>query len=101
MAGPKKKEKLTKPGVNYEIQKTLTKIRNLQTKGWAPTKSILNKLKEIATGEPYFMEQGYKKTLLYAKRQRKEAEKTIAERNKQLKKQRFEAIKKQKQKKKD
>ena len=101
MAGPKKKEKLTKPGINYEIQKTLTKIRNLQTKGWAPTKSILKKLKEIATSPIYKERGGYEKTLRYAERHRKEAEKTIAERNKQLKKQRFEAIKKQKQKKKD
>ena len=88
MAGPKKREKLTKPGLDYKIQKALTDFQNLSEKVNAKGKAILKTLTQPA-------KSGKKE--LVAKYDA-EAKNRIKNRLKRLKKTRFESIQKQKKK---
>jgi hypothetical protein len=91
MAGPKKREKLTKPGLGYGIQKALTKFANKQSKVGV---GFMSMGEFIATG-PGRADANK----IIAKYEKKAAEK-IASRDKDLKKARFKSIQKQKAKKK-
>ena len=92
MAGPKKKEKLTKPGLGYGIQKALTKFANKQSKAGV---GVMSMAEYISKGFP-----GYTAAQNLVDKYEKQANKKIASRDKDLKKARFESIKKQKAKKK-
>ena len=88
MAWPKKKEKLTKPGLDYKIQKALTDFQNLSEKVNAKGKAILKTLTQPA-------KSGKKE--LAAKYDAK-AQKVIKNRLERLKKSKIKSIQKQKNK---
>ena len=92
MAGPKKREKLTKPGLGYGIQKALTKFANKQSKAGV---GVLSMAEYISKGFP-----GYTAAQNLVGIYEKQADKIIASRDKGLKKARFKSIQKQKEKKK-
>ena len=89
MAGPKKKEKLTKPGLGYKFEKALTKFSNKSTKAGAGFYAMGE---YIARGMP----RGKAQELV--NKYQKEAEMIIKNRKKTLQKLRVKSIKKQKQK---
>jgi len=93
MAGPKKKEKLTKPGLGYGIQKALTKFSNKQSKVGV---GIMSMAEYISKGFP-----GYTAAQNLVDKYEKQADKIISSRDKSLKKARFKSIQKQKAKKKE
>ena len=95
MAGPKKKEKLTKPGIGYKFEKAMTKFANEQTKAGV---GFMSMAEYIAKGMPH--DYGRTVDKLLAK-YGATAEKVLKRRKKTLQKLRFKSIKKQKQKKKD
>ena len=92
MAGPKKREKLTKPGLGYGIQKALTKFSNKQSKAGV---GVMSMAEYISKGFP-----GYKAAQNLVDKYQKQADKIIASRDKDLKKARVKSIQKQKEKKK-
>ena len=93
MAGPKKKEKLTKPGgLIYKQAKVFDKISNWQTKKGVPTVSLAE---YIGKGMPSFDE--YQK--IYSKNE-KMADKILKQREKGMQEARFKSIQRKKAKKK-
>ena len=92
MAGPKKKEKLTKPGIGYKFEKAFAKYSDKKTKIGAGFYAMGE---YIARGMP----RGTAQALV--NKYQKEAEMIIKNRKKTLQKLRVKSIKKQKQKKKD
>ena len=86
MSGPKKRKKLTKPGLDYKIQKALTDFQNLSEKVNAKGAAILKTLAQPA-------KSGKKE--LAAKYDAK-AQRIIKNRLKKLKKTRFKSIQKKK-----
>ena len=92
MAGPKERKKLTKPGLDYKIQKALTKFANKQSKIGV---GFMSMGEYLATGP------GRADAIKIIAKYEKQAGKIIKGRKESLTKARVKSIKKQKQKKKD
>ena len=88
MSGPKKRKKLTKPGLDYKIQKALVDFQNLSEKINAKGAAILKTLAQPA--------KSGKKEL--ASKYDAKAQKVIKNRLERLKKSKIKSIQKQKNK---
>ena len=89
MAGPKTKEKLTKPGLSYKFEKALTKFSNKSTKAGAGFYAMGE---YIARGMP----RGASDKII--SKYRKQADMIIKARKKSMAKYKFRATEKQKKK---